>query len=230
MKRFQDLKENEVLALAISSEEEDALIYQSFAHRLRDEFPSTAQMFDEMWARNKRTKTACLSFNRRKFGERLPYITRQDVRGFLKRQPLWLLDKLRLDAVRRQAATMEIEAATFYARAAETAQDVDVRKLLGDLALEEQGHVVKASAAERKALPTDAKEKEDAVAKQLLLRQIVQPGLAGLIDGSISTMAPIFARPSPRTKRAMRSSSALRPLSAPAFRWALLKPCPTMAR
>ncbi len=193
MKRFQDLKENEVLALAISSEEEDAQIYQSFAHRLREEFPSTAQMFDEMVGEEQTHKNRLLELYRRKFGERLPYITRQDVRGFLKRQPIWLLDKLRIDVVRRQAATMEIEAATFYARAAETAQDVDVRKLLGDLALEEQGHVVKASAAERKALPTDAKEKEDAVAKQLLLLQIIQPGLAGLIDGSISTMAPIFA-------------------------------------
>ncbi|MDD3182572.1 MAG: ferritin family protein [Alphaproteobacteria bacterium] len=193
MKRFSDLKENEVLALAISSEEEDAQIYTNFANRLREEFPATATMFDEMVREEQIHKNKLLELYRTKFGERMPYITRQDVRGFLKRRPIWLLDTLRIDAVRRQAAMMEMEAFNFYSRAAERTQDVDVRKLLGDLALEESSHAARAESAEHKALPADQKEAEEAMSRRLFLLQIVQPGLAGLIDGSISTMAPIFA-------------------------------------
>ncbi len=193
MKRFQDLREDEVLALAISSEEEDARIYLSFASKLREEYPSTAKMFEAMAEEEHVHRNRLLALFQSKFGDRLPYITRQDVSGFLKRRPIWLMETLRLDAVRRQAANMELEAANFYARAAERAKDVDVRKLLGDLALEEDSHVAKADAIEKKTLPKSAKELEDDRARRLLLLQIVQPGLAGLIDGSISTMAPIFA-------------------------------------
>lgn len=193
MKRFADLNEQEVLALAISSEEEDAQIYLSFANRLRDDYASTARMFEEMASEEQRHKNSLLDLYRRKFGERMPYITRQDVRGFLKRRPLWLVEKLRIEAVRRQATMMEIEAANFYTRAAQMARDVDVRKLLGDLALEENGHAARADKVEQRNLPASAKEAEDVVARRLFLLQIVQPGLAGLIDGSISTMAPIFA-------------------------------------
>ena len=193
MKKFSDLKENEVLALAISSEEEDAQIYANFANRLRDEYASTAKMFDQMVLEEQRHKNKLLELYKQKFGERMPYITRQDVRGFLKRRPIWLLENLRIDAVRRQASMMEIEAYNFYSRAAERTQDVDLRKLLGDLALEESGHASLAESAEHTILPDNVRQSEDAVAKRLFLLQIVQPGLAGLIDGSISTMAPIFA-------------------------------------
>lgn len=192
MKRFNELTESEVLALAISSEEEDSQIYANFAHRLREEFPSTAKMFDEMVAEEQLHKNRLLELYRKKFGDRMPYITRQDVRGFLKRRPIWLMEKLRIDAVRRQAAMMEIEAYNFYKSAAARSQDVDVRKLLGDLALEESGHAAKAESAESQVTQTE-KETEDAVARRMFLLQIVQPGLAGLIDGSVSTMAPIFA-------------------------------------
>jgi len=140
MKKFSELKESEVLALAISSEEEDAQIYANFANRLREEFPSTAQMFDGMVKEEQVHKNRLLELYRQKFGDRMPYITRQDVRGFMKRKPIWLMEQLRIDAVRRQASVMEAEAFNFYTRAAERAQDVDVRKLLGDLALEESGH------------------------------------------------------------------------------------------
>jgi len=193
MKSFRDLHENEVLALAISSEEEDAQIYTNFANRLRDEFPATAKMFDGMVAEEQQHKNRLLELYRKKFGDHMPYITRQDVRGFLKRRPIWLMEKLRVDAVRRQAANMEVEAYNFYSRAAGLSQDVDVRKLLGDLALEESGHASRAEQIEQKALPKGIKETEDAMARRLFLLQIVQPGLAGLIDGSVSTMAPIFA-------------------------------------
>ncbi|MGE0109000.1 MAG: iron exporter MbfA [Bdellovibrionales bacterium] len=193
MKRFCELKENEVLALAISNEEEDMQIYLNFAGKLQEEYPATARMFEDMAEEERVHKNRLLELYRKKFGERLPYITRQDVRGFLKRNPLWLMESLRIDAVRKQASLMEIEAANFYAKAAARAQDVDVRKLLGDLALEETAHVARAEASEQTFVSGEEKESEDAMARKLFLLQIVQPGLAGLIDGSVSTMAPIFA-------------------------------------
>lgn len=134
-----------------------------------------------------------LDLYQRRFGPQMPYITRQDVRGFMKRRPIWLMDNLRVDAVRRQAEMMEIEAGQFYKRAAGQAKDVEVRKLLGDLALIEMGHEARAAEIEQKHLPEAARETEDQIARKMFILQIVQPGLAGLIDGSISTLAPIFA-------------------------------------
>lgn len=193
MKQFKDLTEAEILALAISSEEEDSRIYLTFANRLRADYAATADMFVEMAKEEQEHKNALLDLYKRRFGEQIPYITRQDVRGFMKRRPLWLMDKLRVDAVRRQAAMMEIEAAAFYTKAAEQVQDVDARKLLGDLALVEQGHEAKAADIEANTVDASAKAHEDKVAQRAFLLQIVQPGLTGLIDGSVSTLAPIFA-------------------------------------
>jgi erythrin-vacuolar iron transport family protein len=193
MKRFSDLKEHEVLALAISNEEEDMQIYLNFASRLREDYPATSKMFEVMATEEQVHKNRLLDMYYSKFGERLPYITRQDVRGFMKRRPIWLMDKVRVDAVRRQASMMEVEAANYYSRAAERSKDVDVRRLLGDLAAEEKRHFISADALERRMVPEDAKATEESVARQMFLLQIVQPGLAGLIDGSVSTMAPIFA-------------------------------------
>ena len=193
MKRFSELKISEILALAVSSEEEDSQIYLNFAQRLREQYPSTATMFEDMAAEEQEHKNMLIELYRKKFGERIPYITRQDVRGFLRRRPIWMMDNLRIDAVRRQAEMMELEASNFYRQAAKASQDVDIRKLLGDLALAEQGHEAKATEIENKNLPANEKEAEEEVARRLFVLQIVQPGLAGLIDGSISTMAPIFA-------------------------------------
>ncbi|MBL8638212.1 MAG: rubrerythrin [Alphaproteobacteria bacterium] len=193
MKRFEDLTEQEILALAVSSEEEDSQIYMSFSNRLRDTFPATAQMFEDMAMEEQGHKNMLLDVFRRRFGERMPYITRQDVRGFMRRTPIWLMDNLRIDAVRRQAELMELESSQFYARAASVAQDIEVRKLLGDLALFEKGHEAKATEIERKNLPLDTRSEEDKLSHRLFVLQVVQPGLAGLIDGSVSTLAPIFA-------------------------------------
>lgn len=193
MKRFTELTEPEILALAITSEEEDSQIYSSFANRLRTDYPSTAQMFDDMAAEEQEHKNMLLDVFQKRFGGRLPYITRQDVRGFMRRNPLWLMESMRIDEVRQQAELMEIEASTFYSKAAQKAQDVEVRKLLGDLALAERGHEAKAIEIERKNVPDAARDEEAEVSKRLFVLQVVQPGLAGLIDGSVSTLAPIFA-------------------------------------
>lgn len=193
MKRFHELSEAEILALAISSEEEDSRIYQSFANRLREDYPASAGIFDEMAEEERGHRHQLLDLFKRKFGEELPYITRQDVRGFLKRRPIWLMEGLRIDAARRQAEMMEFEAAQFYAKAAERARDIDVRKLLGDLAEIERGHETRASELERSVVESASYDEEKETSHRLFVLQVVQPGLAGLIDGSVSTLAPIFA-------------------------------------
>ncbi|HEY4252993.1 MAG TPA: ferritin family protein [Roseomonas sp.] len=193
MKRLSDLTEAEVLALAIANEEEDARIYAAFAMRLRALYPASAAVFDGMAQEEQRHRGLLLELYGRKFGSELPYVTRADVRGFLKRHPLWLAEDLRIEAVRRQVGVMELEAAQFYARAATEARDIEVRRLFGDLALIEQKHEVLAEHLTETHLTETARGQEDAVARRLYVLQIVQPGLAGLIDGSISTLAPIFA-------------------------------------
>lgn len=193
MKIFTKLTEQEILALAIASEEEDSQIYLSFANRLRVDYPSTAQMFEDMASEEQGHKNMLLDLFQKRFGGRLPYITRQDVRGFMKRNPIWLMENMRIDEVRQQAELMEIEASTFYSKAASMAQDVEVRKLLGDLAIAERGHEARAVEIERKNVSEDDKVEEAEVSHRLFVLQVVQPGLAGLIDGSVSTLAPIFA-------------------------------------
>ena len=193
MKHFRDLSEQEVLALAVANEEEDSRIYLNFAAKLRPNFPQSAKVFEEMAEEEQGHRHALLEDYRRRFGDELPYITRQDVKGFLKRNPLWLLDNLRLDAVRRQAEIMEMEAAAFYAKSAERSRDVGTRKLLADLAEIEKKHESLAAKLGETTLTPDIKAEEDATARRLFLLQVVQPGLVGLMDGSVSTLAPIFA-------------------------------------
>ncbi|MBB5692671.1 iron exporter MbfA [Muricoccus pecuniae] len=193
MKRFEDLTEAETLALAIANEEEDSRIYATFAMRLRGDYPATAAVFDGMAEEENEHRRSLLALYERKFGQELPLITRQDVRGFLRRNPVWLAEELRIDVVRRQASIMELEAGQFYARAAERARDTDVRRLLGDLALIEQKHEAVAERLAETHLTEAARTGEDETKRRLLVLQVVQPALAGLIDGSVSTLAPIFA-------------------------------------
>jgi erythrin-vacuolar iron transport family protein len=193
MKRVADLTEAEVLALAIANEEEDGRIYLNFAARLRGQYPASAKVFEEMAEEESGHRHSLLQLYEKKFGKDLPYITRADVRGFLKRRPVWLAEGLRIDVARRQAELMEFEAGQFYAKSAERARDVDVRKLLGDLAEIEKKHESLAAKLGEANVTPDVRAEEDATRKRLFVLQIVQPGLAGLIDGSISTLAPIFA-------------------------------------
>ena len=193
MKRFSDLSEAEILALGVANEEEDARIYLTFANKLRADYPASADLFEAMAKEEHDHRHRLLDLYTAKFGGHLPLITRQDVSGFLKRNPIWLLDNLRIEAVRQQAEIMELEAAQFYTRAAERAVDVDIRRLLGDLAEAEKGHETRAAELGEAVAHTSAGAEEAATARRLFVLQIVQPGLAGLIDGSISTLAPIFA-------------------------------------
>lgn len=194
VKRFSDLTEQEVLALAITSEEEDSRIYRGFAEGLREQFPSSAKIFDEMADEEIEHRTMLYDLYRQKFGDYLPLIRRQDVQGFLQRKkPLWLMRPLGLEEVRKFAETMEYEAERFYERAAENARDASVRELLVKLAEAEAGHETLAHKLSEKILTEGARAEEDETARRMFLLQYVQPGLVGLMDGSVSTLAPLFA-------------------------------------
>jgi len=192
VKRFADLSEREILALAISNEDEDNRIYRSFADGLRSSYPDTAAMYDKMATEEIGHHDMLLELYRKKFGEFLPLIRRQDVKGFVKRHPIWLNRPLGLDAVRKAAEEMEYETARFYRRAALAARDDAVRDLLNHLAAAEDTHEKLAHELGEKITPS-ARVAEDQTARRMFMLQYVQPGLAGLMDGSVSTLAPLFA-------------------------------------
>lgn len=192
-RRFSDLSEQEILALAISSEEDDARIYRQYAERLRASYPSTAQVFDGMAAEEDGHRRQLIDLHESRFGAVIPLIRREHVAGYYARKPVWLTANLSLDTIRGEAAAMEKEAETFYLRAATRATDSATRKLLGDLAVAEAHHEERAAALESQHLGGDAKSAEDFTQRRQFILTWVQPGLAGLMDGSVSTLAPIFA-------------------------------------
>ena len=193
MRDFSQLSEREVLALAIGAEEEDGRIYNDVAERLREDFPASAKVFTEMAAEETEHRHKLLELYRDKFGEHIPLIRRQDVRGFLTRKPVWQLPKPSIDDVRKLAESMEVETQRFYRLAASRATDVSIRKLLGDLAEAEQEHEQRADELSAKNLTDKTRRAEDATAERAFMLQYIQPGLVGLMDGSVSTLAPIFA-------------------------------------
>jgi len=193
MKRFVDLTEQEILALAITNEEEDSRIYRGFAEGLREHYPASAKMFDEMAAEEVRHRTMLFDLYRAKFGEHIPLIRRQDVKGFVRHKPLWLVRPLGLEEVRKYAEEMEYETARFYRKAAANAQDASVRQLLISLAEAEDKHENLAHSLGERLLTPTARAEEDETARRMFVLQYVQPGLAGLMDGSVSTLAPLFA-------------------------------------
>lgn len=193
MKSFDSLSQKEILALAISLEEEDERVYTDFAEGLRDSFPASASVFDAMRAEETSHRQRLLSLYREKFGEHIPLIRRQDVKGFVQRKPVWLVHPLGLEAVRKQASAIEVETRRFYERAANRTLDVDIRQLLDDLAQQERVHERRAQRLTEEKLRPEVVEDEQQARKRLFVLQIVQPGLAGLMDGSVSTLAPVFA-------------------------------------
>jgi erythrin-vacuolar iron transport family protein len=193
MKRFADLTEQEILALAISNEDEDSRIYRGFAEGLRGPFPASAKVFDEMADEEVRHRTMLFDLYRSKFGEYLPLIRRQDVKGFIVKKPLWLTRPLPLEEVRKFAENMEYEAERFYRKAAETTRDASTRQLLTELAEIEAQHESLAHGLEERILTPGRRAEEAETERRMFLLQYVQPGLAGLMDGSVSTLAPLFA-------------------------------------
>ncbi len=193
MKAFADLTEQEVLALAISLEEEHGRIYADYADGLKETFPASAKVFTEMAAEEDQHRRQLFELYRGKFGDHIPLIRRQDVKGFVKHEPLWMVRPLGLEKVRRQAEAIEYETRQFYERATARTSDVSIRKLLGDLAQAEREHVSLAQKLGQEHLTGDVKQAEEEAGKRMFVLQVVQPGLAGLMDGSVSTLAPLFA-------------------------------------
>ena len=192
-RRFRDLSEQEILALAISSEEDDARIYRSYAERLRTDIPDTAAMFDGMAAEEDGHRRRLIDLHEARFGTIIPLIRREHVAGYYARRPVWLIENLGIDRIRAEAEGMERDAAAFYLKAAQRSTDAATRKLLGDLAAAEAGHQALAGDLAEKHLPQDVRAAEGRAAHRQFVLTWVQPGLAGLMDGSVSTLAPIFA-------------------------------------
>ena len=193
LKKFKDLSEREILALAIQNEEEDGRIFGEFADQLREPYPATAKMFEEMREEEAAHRDRLFATFRERFGDHIPLLRREDVKGFLKRRPLWLVQPLGVDAARKHAQLMEMEAVRFYQKAATRISHIPTRELLNKLADEERKHSVTAGELEEKHLTEHAREQEDKSHEKLFLLQVIQPGLAGLMDGSVSTLAPLFA-------------------------------------
>jgi erythrin-vacuolar iron transport family protein len=191
-KKFKDLSEREILALAVSLEEQDGRIYADFADGLRSAYPDTAKIFDEMREEESQHRNSLIETYRQRFGEHIPLIRREDVKGFVQRRPVWLRRPLGINDVRKQAEIMELETRRFYERAMQQVSDAGIRKLLGDLAEVERKHYATAGTLQESITPAVARKEEDAQ-RRLFVLQIVQPGLAGLMDGSVSTLAPVFA-------------------------------------
>jgi rubrerythrin len=193
MRNFNSLTEPEILALAISLEEEDERICADIAEGLRQNFPGSAALFDGMREEESGHRRRLIDLYREKYGEHIPLIRRQDVKGFVYRRPVWMIRPLGLDTVRSLAATMEIETRRFYEAAAAKTTDPRIRQLLDDLAQEEREHQTRAEELSEDKLEASVKQQEDEANRRMFVLQIVQPGLAGLMDGSVSTLAPVFA-------------------------------------
>jgi erythrin-vacuolar iron transport family protein len=193
MRDFSDLTEREVLALAIANEEEDGRIYADIAEGLREDYPASANIFTEMAGEEGDHRRRLIELYQQKFGEHIPLIRRHDIRGFIQHPPVWQIRPLGLDKVRDLAESMELETLRFYRRAAARSEDASVRKLLGDLAEAEVAHEHIAGQLVEENLPANVRAEEDKVQRRMFVLRVIQPGLAGLMDGSVSTLAPVFA-------------------------------------
>ncbi|MBP0617238.1 iron exporter MbfA [Jiella mangrovi] len=192
-RRFSDLSEREILALAISAEEDDGRIYAGYAERLEPDYPATASIFREMAKEEDGHRRALIGEHERRFGPTIPLIRREHVADYVSRQPIWLIENLGLERMRAEAERMEKDAARFYEAAARRTSDAGTRRLLGDLAAAERAHEHRAEELTKANLGGETREAEDRTARRQMILTLVQPGLAGLMDGSVSTLAPIFA-------------------------------------
>ncbi len=193
MKKFADLDEREILAVAIGAEEEDARVYHAFAEDLHGRYPSTAAVFVRMASVEDGHRHDLLDLYKKRFGSNLVPICRDDVRGTPKRRPVWLVKNLPLEAIRKEVAAREAASMSFYERAAAQARDIDTRGLLYDLAEAERHHTGIVGDLEESLLTPGSRAQEGAAGRRRFVLQYVQPGLAGLMDGSVSTLAPLFA-------------------------------------
>jgi rubrerythrin len=192
-KSFSELNDQEILALAVSLEEEDGRIYGDFAERFRDAYPSTAETLSRMQREESGHRQMLIDAYRARFGDHIPLIERSDVKGIMRNKPVWLMRVLTIAQVRKQIGLMELQSRRFYEAAAARTTDAATRKLFGDLAVAEADHSELAKWLEAKSIASGARAEEDKSQRRMFVLQVVQPGLAGLMDGSVSTLAPLFA-------------------------------------
>ncbi len=190
---FSSLSEAEILSLAVGAEEEDGRIYAAYADKLRETYPASAKLFEGMAAEENEHRRVLLEMYQQKFGDNLVPIKREYVRGFMARKPIWLMEQFDIETIRQQVWEMEVSAQNFYLEAAKKITDVDTRKLLGDLAEQEVAHQRAAERLEETHMTDEAKSDEEKASHRQFVLTYVQPGLAGLMDGSVSTLAPVFA-------------------------------------
>lgn len=193
MRNFSELSEKELLALAIGNEEEDGRIYADYANALYEDYPASAKVFAEMAEEENEHRRRLIDMFVSRFGDHIPLVRRQDIRGLIARRPVWHVKPLPIDRVRAQAEEMEADAARFYRLALQRTSDASIRKLLGDLAEIEDQHKRDAAHLEAEHLTDKARGDEDENQRRRFILQIIQPGLVGLMDGSVSTLAPVFA-------------------------------------
>ncbi len=193
MRSFDSLKENEILSLAITQEEEDSRIYADIAEGLKADYPTSAEVFRRMQGEEEVHRRRLIEMYRQRYGEHIPLIRKQDIRGFIHRRPIWLIRPLGIDRVRKLAESMEMETRQFYEAAMKRTTDAGIRELLGDLANDEREHTHMAEELRAEKLTPDVRKQEEDARRRLFVLQVVQPGLAGLMDGSVSTLAPLFA-------------------------------------
>jgi erythrin-vacuolar iron transport family protein len=190
---FNELSTREILALAITQEEEDGRIYGDYADRLRGEYPDSADALMKMMEEESTHRHRLIDLYKTRFGDHIPLIRRQDVKGFVERRPLWLSKVITLKQVWRDVEVTELQTRRFYEAAAQLSTDAEVRQLLGDLAREESKHSDLAEALENQQIESGARASEEETSRRIFVLQVVQPGLAGLMDGSVSTLSPLFA-------------------------------------
>lgn len=192
-KDFSSLSDREILALAITLEEEDARTYADFAEAFQKDYPASAEIFRKLRDEESGHRHRLLDLYQKRFGDHIPLIRRNDIKGFVKRKNVWLDTNLTPSTARKQAAVAELETLEFYQKAMQSTTDTDTRQLLGDLAEVESEHGQIVSGFEENENSRDTLKNEEATQKRLFVLQVVQPGLAGLMDGSVSTLAPVFA-------------------------------------
>jgi rubrerythrin len=190
---FRDLTEPQLLALAVSLEEEDGRIYDDFSAALRADFPDTASLFQRMSAEESQHRQRLIEAFKKRFGEHIPMLRRHDVKGFSPRRATWRFGPLQPEKARREAARMEMETRRFYEAAAQKTKDAEVRQVLEDLAKAEQQHEDIVAGSEAELVRSGKAQAERDTAQRHFVLRIVQPGLVGLMDGSVSTLAPVFA-------------------------------------
>jgi rubrerythrin len=193
LKSFSDLSEQEIIALAISSEDDDARAYSGFANALMETYPASAKVFMEMAEEEHQHRRWLTDLYQKKFGDFIPLIRRSEINGFVKHKPAWMIGKLNIEAMRQRAEVIELENYRFYKQASAHSKDPQIAKLLAQLAEAEKGHESLAARLGKQHVTADVKIDEAETKRRLFLLQVIQPGLVGLMDGSVSTLAPLFA-------------------------------------